>query len=84
MTWIQTMSNRVTNGLASLTRLVPELGTSPTYDLPNGELTSLPAPRANRNRWERPDLSSAIGHDPHETDPAIQIWPPRDASRIPR
>jgi hypothetical protein len=77
MTWMSTMSNRVTNGLASLTRLVPELGTSPTYDLPNGELTSLPAPRANRNRWERIDLASAVGRDPHETDPAIQVWPPR-------
>lgn len=77
MTWICTLTNRLSHGLTTLSRLIPPLGAAPTYEFAGDDARCLPAPRANRNRWSRPDLRSAVGQDPHVTDPAVQVWPER-------
>ena len=78
MSRIQMMTNRLADSFASLGRRLPSLGTSPTYAQSDTESTPIAPAEANRNRWSRSDLVSAIGRDPSVTDPAVQVWPPRE------
>lgn len=83
MSRIHMISNRIAIGVANLYRLVPNLGTAPTYESCDEYSTSVQPVRTTRNRWSRMDLASAIGQDPHVTDPAVQVWPPRSGLLYP-
>lgn len=77
---LQMMTNRLANSFATISRRVPSLATSPTYAQSDTESAPVKSAEASRNRWSRLDLVSAIGRDPSVTDPAVQVWPPRDES----
>ena len=70
-----TLSAKLTNGLGALARFVPPLGAPLTFEPPTSAMPGCP-PRASRNRWNRTDLESAIGQDPHEPDSSATVWPP--------
>ena len=73
---IDTVAKRFSTGLAAFARFVPPLGPECSFEPPIcGSISDHPE-RSNRNRWSRNDLVAAIGRDPHETDPAMETWPP--------
>lgn len=80
MTRIRMMTNRIATSFGNVGRRLPSLAPSPTYDQSDTESTPVKPAEANRNRWSREDLVSAIGRDPQVTDPAVQVWPRADRS----
>jgi hypothetical protein len=69
------MTNRITRRLQSMADAFPQLGHDFAFEQGNACSSHVDNQRP-RNRWSRNDLSSAIGQDPHDTDPGIAVWPP--------
>jgi hypothetical protein len=70
------VSRNLPNRILTLTRFVPPLGAPLCFDQSGPNSHAVSAGSTNRNRWSRPDLASAIGHDPHEAEPSTHVWPP--------
>jgi hypothetical protein len=73
---IHILSLRIGRRLEGLSRIVPPLGAPLLFEqCRTGSMINSGRP-SSRNRWNRNDLESAIGHDPHEAEAAGLVWPP--------
>jgi hypothetical protein len=70
------MSMKIGRRVEALVRFVPPLGAPLAFEAPSRFSGAHPARQASRNRWNRIDMASAIGHDPHEGDVTALVWPP--------
>jgi hypothetical protein len=76
MSRFQTIKDKLTGSIESIVDHVPRVGADFAFEIPcpmSGPIEDGPT---SRNRWSRPDLVSAIGHDPHEGDSEEAVWPP--------
>ena len=70
------MSMKISQRVEALARWIPPLGAPLAFE-PSARFSMAQTGRqASRNRWNRVDMVSAIGHDPHEGDVTALVWPP--------
>jgi hypothetical protein len=72
----QTVSWKLPGRLLILSKYMPPLGAPLAFDPCGPNSLAETGRSASRNRWNRSDMASAIGHDPHEADASGRIWPP--------
>jgi hypothetical protein len=70
------MSMKISQRVEALARCLPPLGAPLAFESASRFSLEQTGRQASRNRWNRVDMASAIGHDPHEGDEISLVWPP--------